>query len=790
MKAKLIVGVLIVLLLISLAAAGAFFFGDSERQNREISGEGSGEGPEAGFSSPAAKAAPGTSPPASPDAESKAAGSQQASEATSPPAGKNPKLQSSLSTLASIHAGGDLSSIEDYAADRGITLEDDKVKVVVEASVSPEEASRVITASGGDIQVMHGNLLQAAVPVESLDLLASFAAVDYIREPEQPSLHAVTEGVSDIGADIWHDDGHDGSGVKLAIVDLGFDGYDQRIAEGELPSDVVTRSFRTDGDITGGGENHGTACAELAYDVAPGAQVYLVNFSTDVELGNAIDYLISEDIDVVSASWGFYGAFRGDGQGPVNDLVQEAKSSGIFWANAAGNAASSHWSGSFVDSDSDDYLEYAPGDETNSFNLAAGSRVDIYLTWDRWPVTGEDYDIYLVWEGNPNGAVAAGDSWQAGTQSPSEAIHYTVPPGHGGTYWVVIHNYSAAGDADFQLFVLPYDLEHQVAAFSLGGQPTDSNAVMTVGAVPSGAAILESFSSQGPTLDGRTKPDIVAPDRTSTVTYGPQGFWGTSAAAPHVAAAGALVKGAYPLLSPAETQAQLENRATDLGDTGKDNLFGSGKLNMGAPPDLLPPEIVTVQPGGVFNATEAAISVYYEDRGSGIDTGSVDVTLDGVSLSGCTVEADLATCPAAGLAQGAHTIGGSVADIAGNVSTINGAFEVSCGKPVLSLSSAESFWASYGDYTAGLLSVTFTICNEGQYGSYSSEFVGSDNTSGVILASVTPASAGDIAGGGCGETTLQYIIPPEVAVFRSFLYMTTSDPCEITYDYPGPHIPS
>lgn len=103
---------------------------------------------------------------------------------------------------------------------------------------------------------------------------------------------------------------------------------------------------------------------------------------------------------------------------------------------------------------------------------------------------------------------------------------------------------------------------------------------------------LERYSSQGPTIDARVKPDLVGPDSVSSLTFGPfsgcgvSGFAGTSAATPHVAAAAALVKQANPSFGPSELQAYLEDNAVDLGVSGKDSAFGSGKLMLGAAPRL------------------------------------------------------------------------------------------------------------------------------------------------------------------------------------------------------------
>lgn len=481
-------------------------------------------------------------------------------------------------------ADSDIQTAVDLAASQGLSVDDGRVQIVIEAADDETSAAAAAESAGGIVETSYENLVQVSVPVENLGQLADSPSVSYMRPPQKPIQLAVTsEGVADIAATAWQTSGHTGAGVKVAIADPGFKGYTQRVASGDLPPDLITRSFKANGDIENN-TSHGTACAEIVYDVAPDAQIYLVNFDTDVELGNAIDFLVSEGIDAVSASWAWPYAFKGDGSGTINDMVSVATTAGIFWANAAGNAAQNHWSGAFVDSSpANSWAEFSGTDERNDFVALEGSEVLVFLTWDDWPVTDQDYDIYLYKNGVPT-PVASSTDPQTGTQKPAEAFMYVVPPGGSGSYSVAIRNASADGVTDLELFSYYGTLQYQVADGSIAGQPADSASVVTVGAVNVNTNNLASYSSRGPTSDARVKPDIAAPTRVTTGTYGMYGFDGTSASAPHVAGAAALVKGAFPSYAAATMQSTLEGTATDLGVPGKDNLFGSGKLNMGAAP--------------------------------------------------------------------------------------------------------------------------------------------------------------------------------------------------------------
>ena len=130
------------------------------------------------------------------------------------------------------------------------------------------------------------------------------------------------------------------------------------------------------------------------------------------------------------------------------------------------------------------------------------------------------------------------------------------------------------------------EMEQNTSSFTLS-HPADCAGVTAVGAVCVFDNQLEFFSSQGPTLDDRIKPELCAPDNTSGVSFGnsqscslADGFPGTSAAAPHVAGSLALllekIGGSYTVAQCLEI---LEARGIDInGDNTVDNLCGSGRL--------------------------------------------------------------------------------------------------------------------------------------------------------------------------------------------------------------------
>lgn len=121
------------------------------------------------------------------------------------------------------------------------------------------------------------------------------------------------------------------------------------------------------------------------------------------------------------------------------------------------------------------------------------------------------------------------------------------------------------------------------------GSPGCARLVITVGA-SSDADAIASFSSRGPTGDGRVKPDIVFPgvgivaaqaagtQLGAVVETGYISLSGTSMATPHAAGSACLFLQAKNTLSPAEIKSALRNTAVDLNQPA--NSQGAGRADV------------------------------------------------------------------------------------------------------------------------------------------------------------------------------------------------------------------
>lgn len=470
----------------------------------------------------------------------------------------------------------------------GLDGRGNEVRVVVSGG---SHARAAVLAAGGTVEARSGALVQALLSGAALARVARAAGVQSVRPPAKPYALAIPgEGVGSTGANVWQNAGVRGAGVRVAIIDTGFGGLAAAQAAGEVPQNVVTVDY-CGGQF--GVERHGTAVAEIVSEEAPSAQLYLICIDSEVTLAEAEAFAAQNGVSVVNHSVGWFNTWSGDGRGPAGTpdaVVAAARAHNILWVNAAGNEAENHWGGTFTDADGDQVHEWSPGDEVNNALVRSGGVICALLRWNEWPNAQHDYDLALM--DNATGKIIAVSTHDQATLRDAPVEETCVQNVSSGTRLVgafveSYEKYSSAARLD--LFIEGVGpIERSTPAGSIADPAASPNA-LTVGAVCWQSNGLEPFSSQGPTIDGRVKPDLVAPDSISGFTYGmftacgQSAFPGTSAAAPYVAGAAALVKERFPNLDAAALQSYLVSHAGDLGPAGPDFGFGAGRLLLPAP---------------------------------------------------------------------------------------------------------------------------------------------------------------------------------------------------------------
>ncbi|MBN2393559.1 MAG: S8 family serine peptidase [Anaerolineae bacterium] len=501
---------------------------------------------------------------------------------------------------------GGAEAAEALARDRKLVTENDELRVVlildtedtqtVEAEVQHLLDARTLQKSGNELEV--------GIPLERLRALGSskdalirmvqMAHLEHvigIRAPEifiPNALPASSEGPEVTGASAWHDRGFTGNGIRVGIIDSGFGGFFD-LAGDTLPppSEIVT--FQEAKVLNAMSGQHGTACAEVIHAMAPDAQLYLARLDGDFAIGlrRAVDWLLQNNVQVISMSAASVVGPM-DGSGPIAEVVNYATARGVLWVNSAGNSAKSHLVLTYTDNNGDGYHDF----NEEGFPLLpifTGGDGWIGLNWaDGWGGgAGENYDLYLYAsdvDGSNLELVSSSRNAQSGqaADEPYEDIGFSWLSTD-KTYYLAIRAVETTYPASMKLIGNLVEFALWMPEGSVT-TPGDVEQVLTVGATYWRTDRLEDYSSQGPTSDGRRKPDITAPAGVTVASpeFALDGFYGTSASAPHVAGAAAVVWGANPDADATGIRDYLLANALDLGSAGPDTAYGFGRLALPA----------------------------------------------------------------------------------------------------------------------------------------------------------------------------------------------------------------
>ena len=511
----------------------------------------------------------------------------------------NDKIAASLRALMMQEKSLDTVRFEEKAFGLGVEARQQHVYVTI-TSESASQSKSIESNLNGEFVSQFENKTYALVPISSLGELAEKGGI-YSIEPQakdHPSLlersgKIVSEGIQSIDVSHLHEANITGKDVKVGVLDFGFSRFDELQQKKEVPAYVEAKAFTESGTLENGNV-HGTACAEIIHDMAPDAKLYLA--MTDGFVGQTIKaalWLAEQGVDIISYSGGgHHGPHNGTA---IMDKVVEhiTEKYGVLWINAAGNEGLQHLPLKLEDKNDNKLIDITYEGKQYDFALVQwNGEGGVYMVWDDWgqdpskPSSTQDLDMYMF-SMDPKTKkmtrVATSENPQTGRATPYEAIGFkkgALPPGT--ILYLVIAKKNASSPVAVHIHAVGKVKMFPTSPVGSITIPATSKKALAVGAVDVRNTSLEPFSSQGPTDDGRMKPDVSGPDNNLTMSYGKPNesgrFPGTSAACPHVSGFAALLRQHSGVTNPQDLRQLVEKNVRLLDGNAPDNRFGRGYI--------------------------------------------------------------------------------------------------------------------------------------------------------------------------------------------------------------------
>lgn len=508
---------------------------------------------------------------------------------------------------------------DERLADQFAQASDDSRALTTNAALLPVEiecrsveaaslAGRQVAALGRTVTSVFDRYIFAELSAQDVSLVAAMAGVTRVAPQDrlisqwarsQNSEQTGAEGGQRMHVSLIRAQGITGHGVKIGIIDQGFAGMDELAATHETLRSRPIRVFGSSRDLKV--SRHGTACAEIISAIAPGAELYLAGFDgREDHLLEAARWLIDQGVQILNFS-GANPLGSTDGSDRMSQFIDRHPE--VLWVIGAGNAANTHWGGAVTDANGDGYLDIGEDGSPFLAMIPMEPQVDIFVRWSAASsaerttdsrsapksaseaLPRPDLDVYLVEADAKSRRVRwvakSAHRQRKASDSLTEEIHLAGPEWEGRHLALIVRKEGTGTAASVHVVVasaariLPRKASGSVLS------PSSAASAVSVGAFDVLEDRLAVYSGQGPTDDGRVKPELVAPTRVSSrVMVGAGGrFTGTSAAAPHAAALAALLIERYRPTSVEQTRSLLMRASIPAGAVRPNNQYGYGQMD-------------------------------------------------------------------------------------------------------------------------------------------------------------------------------------------------------------------
>jgi len=522
----------------------------------------------------------------------------------------HPKLGRFLQALLGQNTGRALAHNQDYlvAPDNPVknspfvhTRSGVDVQVYITLDKTDALTLHTLRQSGVEIEIVNPSLkmVQAWVLLENLDDVIQLPGVRKVTTPSYGRTNSgsvVTQGDAILKANQLRARGLSGKGIRVGIISDGANDWATARAQGDLPAGGII-VYGTCSKHPARDEvrncNEGTAMAEIVHDLAPDAQIAVAATRTSLDFIARINTLVDVfKADIIVDDMIFYTAPYFE-DGAVAKAVATA-STRVLFVSAAGNSGDKHYEANYLAEPGFSFHDFgrARGGSTDpgmNAVIPARTEASFVLQWnDPYFASSNDYDLELY--DSQNKLLRASSQRQSGVGStPMEVVHYFNSSFSAKPVAIVFRKVTGVAK-HLELFSFGISsLEYNQASGSIFGH-SGLPGVLTVGAVNAsdhGHNNIAGYSSRGPArlyypaISSRKKPDLVAIDGVSISGAGGFNvpFYGTSAAAPHVAAVAAQLMSVSPRVRKQNVRKALIDGAVDLGSPGFDYTYGYGRVD-------------------------------------------------------------------------------------------------------------------------------------------------------------------------------------------------------------------